>query len=142
MGKLLKNPDLSPGSLAARLPVATSSLSDEPVNGLIRFNTTNNKVEFYYNSQWNQIAKIGSVQLAVDDLVGNGTSTAFTMGQAESDATAIIVTIGGVYQQPGTHYTVDGSTTITFLSPPPAPSLPNSPNRINVIHNINSTNAV
>jgi hypothetical protein len=77
----------------------------------------------------------------VDDLVGDGTTTNFTMSQAETDPTAIVVTIGGVYQLPGTSYTVSG-TTISFTSAPPAPSLPNSPNRINIIHNINSTNAV
>ena len=61
------------------------------------------------------------------------------MSQSESDATAIAVFIGGVYQIPTTNYTVSG-TTITFTSAPPAPSLPNSPNTIIVIHNINSTN--
>lgn len=139
MGRLLKNPDLSPGTLAARLPLATTAQADAPVNGLIRFNTTNNKVEFYYNSAWNQIAKIGTVQLIVDDLVGDGTTAAFTMSQAETDASAIAVFVGGVYQQPGTNYTVDGSTTITFTSAPPAPDV--NPNRITIIHNINSTDA-
>ena len=140
MGKLLKNPDISPGALGVRLPVVPSSLSDAPVDGIVRFNVTNSKVEFYYNGNWNQIAKIGSVSIVVDDLVGDGTTTAFTMSQTESDATNIVVTIGGVYQLPGTNYTVSG-TGITFTSPPPAPSLPSSPNRINIIHNLNSTNA-
>jgi hypothetical protein len=63
------------------------------------------------------------------------------MSQAETDATAVVVTIGGVYQLPGTSYTVSG-TTISFTSPPPAPSLPSSPNRINIVHNLNSTDAV
>jgi hypothetical protein len=140
MARLLKNPDLSPGSLAARLPISTSAQGDSPVTGLIRFNQTNSKIEFFYNGVWNQVAKIGSVQLVVDDLVGNGTLFDFTMSQPETDATAIVVTIGGVYQIPGTNYTVNG-TTISFTSPPPAASLPNSPNRINIIHNLNSTNA-
>jgi len=140
MGKLLKNPDIAPGVLGVRLPLTPSSLSDAPVDGIIRFNTTNSKVEFYYNGSWNQIAKIGTVSITVDDLVGDGTTTVFTMSQTESDATNIVVTIGGVYQLPGTNYTVSG-TGITFTSPPPAPSLPNSPNRINIIHNLNSTNA-
>lgn len=139
MARFLKNPDLAPGSLAARLPIATSALSDSPVNGLIRFNTTNNKVEFYYNSTWNQIAKIGTVQLVVDSFTGDGTTTVFTMTQAETDPTAVAVFIGGVYQQPTVNYSVS-STAITFTSPPPAPGV--NPNQIVVIHNINSTNAV
>ena len=140
MGKYLKNPDIAPGALGVRLPIGYTSVSDAPSDGLIRFNASNNKVEFYYNGSWNQIAKIGTVSITVDDLVGDGTTTVFTMSQSESDATNVVVTIGGVYQLPGTNYTVSG-TTITFTSPPPAPSLPSSPNRINIIHNLNSTNA-
>jgi hypothetical protein len=140
MGKYLKNPDIAPGALGVRLPIGYTSVSDAPSDGLIRFNASNNKVEFYYNGNWNQIAKIGSVSITVDDLVGDGTTTGFTMSQSEGDATNIVVTIGGVYQLPGTNYTVSG-TTITFTSPPPAPSLPSSPNRINIIHNLNSTDA-
>ena len=138
MGRLLKNPDIAQGTLGVKLPIGSNTLSDAPVTGLIRFNSDTSRIEFYYNSTWNQIAKIGSVQITVDDLVGDGTSTLFTMSQTESDPTAIVVTIGGVYQQPTTNYTVSG-TAITFTSPP-APSLPNSPNRITIIHNLNSTN--
>jgi hypothetical protein len=141
MGKLLKNPDLAPGALGVRLPVSSSAVADAPVDGVIRFNQTNSKVELYYNNQWNQVAKIGTVGINVDDLIGDGSATNFTMGQVESDANSIVVTIGGVYQQPNVSYTVNGSTTITFTSAPPAPSLPNSPNRITIIHNFNSTNA-
>jgi hypothetical protein len=143
MPRFLKNPLLGDSiSQAALLPVVKNSgYGDPPVNGLIRFNAGTNKIEFYYGGAWNQVAKIGSVQLVVDDLVGDGTTTNFTMSQAETDSTAIVVTIGGVYQLPGTSYTVSG-TTISFTSAPPAPSLPTSPNRINIIHNINSTNAV
>ena len=101
MGRLLKNPDITPGVLGVRLPIATSAQSDAPVNGVIRFNTTNNKVEFYYNSTWNQIAKIGSVQLVVDTIgVGDGVTTVFNMSQVETDASSVAVFIGGVYQQP------------------------------------------
>jgi hypothetical protein len=144
MGKLLKNPDLSPGSLAARLPIANSALGDTPVNGLIRFNTTNSKVEFYYNGTWSQVAKIGTVSIVVDDFttadaVFGSNKQTYTMAQAESDPTAIAVFIGGVYQQPTTNYTVTGST-IMFTSPPPDPGV--NPNRITIIHNLNSTNAV
>lgn len=143
MALFFKNPDIArSGRQAARLPmVPSSAFGDSPVSGLIRFNQATNKIEFY-NSTWNQIAKIGSVQIVVDDLVSpNGTDLNFTMSQAETDPTAIVVTVGGVYQQPTTAYTVSG-TTISFTSAPPAPSLPNSPNRINIIHNLNSTNAV
>jgi hypothetical protein len=140
MGRYLKNTQLTGGSYAIQLPLGSSSIGpDSPVNGQIRYNQTNSKIEFYFNSVWNQVAKIGSVQLVVDTLNGDGVTVAFTMSQAETDPTAVVVTIGGVYQQPTTNYTVSGLT-ITFTSPPPAPGI--NPNQIVIIHNINSTDAV
>ena len=139
MGRLLKNPDIAYGALGVTLPIGTNTLSDAPVTGLIRFNSSNNRIEFYYNNAWNQVAKIGAVQLVVDNFNGDGTTTAFTMSQTESDPTAISVFVGGVYQQPTTNYTVNGSKTITFLSAPPQYT-GTSPTSIVVIHNINSTN--
>lgn len=139
MARFLKNPDISSNSQAVRLPIVPSaSYGDSPVNGIIRFNQATNRIEFFYNNAWNQIAKIGSVQLVVDNITGDGVSTTFTMAQPESDATAIAVFIGGVYQIPSTNYTVNATTTITFTSPPPAPGV--NPNQIVIIHNINSTN--
>jgi hypothetical protein len=140
MGRLLKNPDIAQGALGVRLPIATSASGDSPVNGVIRFNTTNSKVEFYYNGAWNQVAKIGSVSLLVDDLTGDGSTTMFLMQKAETDPKAIAVFVGGVYQQPDNNYTVDGTLYITFSSPPPAPGV--NPNKITIIHNLNSTDAV
>ena len=141
MGRYLKNTQLEGGSYAVQLPLGSSSVGpDSPVNGQIRFNQTNSKSEFYYSGTWNQVAKIGTVAIVVDDLVGDGVTTNFTMSQSEANPNAIVVTIGGVYQIPGTNYTVSG-TTLSFTSAPPAPSLPNSPNRINIIHNLNSTDA-
>jgi hypothetical protein len=139
MARFLKNPDLSSGSLAAKLPVVPSSAyGDIPTDGLIRFNTSNAKMEMFFNSQWNQVAKIGAVSITVDEFTGDNLITSFTMSQSESNPNSIVVQIGGVYQQPITNYTVSG-TTITFTSPPPAPGV--NPNKIVVIHNLNSTDA-
>lgn len=142
MGRYLKNTQLEGGSYAIQLPIGSNSVGpDVPVDGQFRYNQSNSRIEFYINNAWRQVAKIGSVDIVVDDLVGDGVTTSFTMSQAETDDTAIVVTIGGVYQLPGVSYTVSG-TSIDFTSPPPAPSLPSSPNRINIIHNLNSTDAV
>jgi len=141
MARYLKNTQLKGGSYAVQLPLGSNTVGpDSPVDGQIRFNRSNNRIEFYYNGMWNKVAKVGSVSIVVDDLVGDGVTQVFTMSQNETDAENIIVTIGGVYQFPTTNYTVFG-TAITFTSPPPAPSLPSSPNRINIIHNMNSTDA-
>jgi hypothetical protein len=139
MARFLKNPDLAYNAQAAKLPIVPSSAyGDVPTNGLIRFNQTSNRIEFYYNGAWSQVAKIGSVQLVVDNLTGDGTTQVFNMSQIESDPTAIAVFVGGVYQQPTTNYTVNGTYAITFTSAPPAPGV--NPNQIVIIHNINSTN--
>jgi hypothetical protein len=140
MGRYLKNTQLESGSYAVQLPLGSSSVGpDVPQDGQIRFNLSNTKVELFYNSQWNQVAKIGTVNITVDEFTGDGVQTQFTMSQAESSDSAILVSIGGVYQQPTINYTTDGSTTITFTSPPPAPGV--NPNKIVVVHNLNSTNA-
>lgn len=140
MGRYLKNTQLEGGSYAIQLPLGSNSVGpDVPVNGQIRFNTSNNKVELFFSGVWNQVAKIGTVSIVVDEFTGDGVQTQFTMSQAESSESAVLVSIGGVYQQPTTNYTVDGSTTITFTSPPPAPGV--NPNKIVVVHNLNSTDA-
>ena len=140
MGRYLKNTQLEGGSYAIQLPMGSNSLGpDSPVDGQVRFNQSNTRVELFYNSVWNQIAKVGTVAIVVDEFTGDGVLTAFTMSQAESSDSAILVSIGGVYQQPTTNYTTNGTTTITFTSPPPAPGV--NPNKIVVVHNLNSTNA-
>ena len=140
MGRYLKNTQLEGGSYAIQLPLGSNSVGpDVPVNGQIRFNTSNNKIEMFFAGIWNQVAKIGTVNITVDEFTGDGVTTTFTMSQAESSVSAVLVSIGGVYQQPTTNYTVDGSTTITFTSPPPAPGV--NPNKIVVVHNLNSTDA-
>lgn len=140
MGRYLKNTQIEGGSYAIQLPLGSNSVGpDVPVNGQIRFNTSNNKIEMFFAGIWNQVAKIGSVDIVVDEFTGDGGTTTFVMSQAESSTGAVLVSIGGVYQQPTTNYTVDGSTTITFTSPPPAPGV--NPNKIVVVHNFNSTNA-
>lgn len=137
MGRFLKNPDIASGTLGVKLPIGSNTLSDAPVNGLIRFNKDTNRIEFFYNNAWSQVAKIGSVQLVVDTFVGDAITVAFNMSQAETDPSAVAVFIGGVYQQPTINYTVSGSV-ISFTSAPPGPGA--NPNTIIVIHNINSTN--
>jgi hypothetical protein len=140
MGRFLKNAQLNSRSKAIQIPLGSSAIGpDQAVNGQMRFNQDNSKIEFYYNSTWNQVAKIGSTQLVADSFNGTGSQTDFTMSQAETDPTAILVTIGGVYQIPTTHYTVSG-TTIHFTSAPPAPGV--NPNQIIVIHNITSTKTI
>jgi hypothetical protein len=141
MARFLKNTQIRGGSYAVQLPLGTNSLGpDAPVNGQIRYNQSNNKIEFFYNSIWNQVAKIGSVALTVDEFTGDNATVNFTMSQSESDATNVLVTISGVYQAPVNNYTVSG-TQLSFTSAPPAVDATGNPNKIIVVHNLNSTDA-
>ena len=81
MGRLLKNPDIAQGALAARLPIVPdSTYGDPPTNGLIRFNQDTKRIQFYYNNNWNDIAKVGSVPIDVDTFTTyDGGSNQFTM---------------------------------------------------------------
>lgn len=140
MGRYLKNTQLRGGAYAVQLPLGTSSLGpDTPVAGQIRFNQSTNKVELFYNGAWNTIAKVGSVSIVVDEFTGDNSQQTFEMTQYEYSDSAVLVSIGGVYQQPTTNYTISNQF-ITFTSPPPAPGV--NPNKIVVVHNLNSTNAV
>ena len=139
MGRLLKNPDIAQGALGVRLPIGTTTLSDTPVDGVIRFNSTNSKVELYYNNQWNQIAKIGTVNIVTDTFTtADGVTSygpmsySYTSGQESS----VLVFVGGVQQKPITNYTFNGTTDILLN-----PTTGTANQTITILHNFNSTNA-
>lgn len=147
MGRYLKDPVTAVG-YALRLPPDET----EPAvltDGLLRFNTTTHRPEYYYGSGWKDLAIDGKVPIKVQELTQevNGTRTEWTNELIEtvSEPSDILVFIGGVYQRPATetdvgNYDVDGQT-ITFTSPPPWPTV-SSANKIVIIYNINSTTVV
>ena len=106
MGRYLKNTQLEGGSYAVQLPLGSNTVGpDVPVNGQIRFNQTTDKIEFYYNAQWNKVAKIGNVNIVTDTFTtSDGPATQqFTMSyqyQAGQESN-ILVFVGGVQQKPG-----------------------------------------
>ncbi len=149
MAYFLKNPIVGQGALSVRLPIVsntTSSTTQVASIGEIRFNADLNRIEFFYNGAWSQLAKVGTTNIVVDDIdniPGNsidGVAVAFFMSQTVSDENSIAVFIGGIYQQPNVAYTVNGTNVITFTSPPPAPGTEVNAAQTIVIHNINSTN--
>jgi hypothetical protein len=132
MGIYVKNRRLQSGSTGVVLPTGSSATRPEyPTFGMIRYNTDVGLVEFFNGSVWNTLSVGGSVSYTVDDFVGNGVQTIFTMSVAESVAENIIVFVGSIYQDPATSYTVNGGYDITFTSAPPN-TVP-----INVIHTTN-----
>jgi len=129
MGYFVKNRQLQSGSSGVVLPTGSSAQRPtSPAFGLIRYNTDSSGfVEFFNGTQYVALSS-GDVEYIVDNFVGNGVQTDFTMTVAESTATQIIVFVGSIYQEPTTAYTVNGSVTLSFTSAPPN-TVP-----INVIH--------
>jgi hypothetical protein len=132
MGQFLKNRQLQSGSTGVVLPTGSSAnRPDNPVFGMIRYNTDSGFVEYFNGTIWSALSPSGSITYDVDTFTGDGSTTAFTMSQAESSVEQIQVFVGSIYQEPTTAYTVNGSFTITFTSAPP------SGQSINVIHTQN-----
>lgn len=129
MGYFVKNRQLQSGGSGVVLPTGSSAQRPlNPASGLIRYNTDSSGfVEFFNGTEFVALNQ-GSVDYTVDNFVGNGVQTDFTMSVAESSATQIMVFVGSIYQEPTTAYTVNGSVTLTFTSAPPN-TVP-----INVIH--------
>jgi hypothetical protein len=132
MGFYVKNRRLQSGSTGVVLPTGSSATRPEyPTFGMIRYNTDLGFVEFFNGTLWNTLSAGGSISYTVDDFVGDGSQTVFTMSVAESSVQNIMVFVGSIYQDPATSYTVNGGYDITFTSAPPN-TVP-----INVIHTSN-----
>ena len=120
MGYFVKNRKLQSGSSGVVLPTgSTATRPDDPVFGLIRYNTDTGLVEYFDGIMFRSIAVSGNVEYTVDNFVGDGSTTVFTMSIQESQETQIFVFVGSIYQTPAFAYTVDGGYDITFTSPPP-----------------------
>ena len=129
MGNFLKNRKLLSGSTGVVLPAgSTAQRPDDPIFGLIRYNTDSGLIEFFDGVMFNSLSVGGGITYTVDSFTGDGSTTVFTMSETESNAQYITVFVGSIYQQPTTTYTVSGGYDITFTSAPPS-GVP-----INVIH--------
>ena len=123
MGFYVKNRRLQSGSTGVVLPTgSTAERPDNPVFGLIRYNTDSNLVEFFDGSIFQSLAAGGSVTYTVSDFTGDGSSTVFgPLPSIPSNAQQITVFVGSIYQAPTINYTVDGiNADVTFTSAPPA----------------------
>jgi hypothetical protein len=123
MGYYVKNRRLQSGSSGVVLPAGGAAVRPlSPTFGLMRFNTDTAKIEFFNGSSYVSLAQAGPVDYSVDQFVGDGSTTVFTMSVAESLATQVIVFVGSIYQEPGVAYNmqIGGGFDITFTSPPPS----------------------
>jgi hypothetical protein len=121
MARLVKNTAIVTGSSAIRLPYGSSAQRPAaPVFGQFRYNTDMGLLEFFNGTVFQSISPSNSLTYTVDNFTGDGSTTSFNMSIAESNEQQIIVFVGSIYQDPDTAYTVNGTVTITFTSPPPA----------------------
>jgi len=150
MGRYLKNTQIEGGSYAIQIPLGSSSIGpDSPVNGQMRFNQTNSRIEFYYNSQWNQVAKIGTVPITTDtfdtsDFINNGGQRTMPNaplgGYITGEEASVLVFIGGVQQRPIDHYSFSSVVRTNILNLNPT-AIGDAGQTVIVIHKLNSTDA-
>jgi hypothetical protein len=99
--------------------IPTGNVATRPavgVTGMIRFNSTNNYIEVFDNSEW---VEVGATQFTVitdQQFNGDGSTVSFTLS-ANSTTAGSIVSINGVQQIPTTAYSVSG-TTLLFTEAP------------------------
>ena len=111
------------------IPVGTSaqrpgSIGFTDVDGMIRFNSTLNALEFYGSGQWNTtgstftIIQSRTFSNSSGDVNGNvdGVNTQFTL-TSNASTSSTLISINGVVQIPSTAYTVTGNV-VTFTEAP------------------------
>jgi len=101
-----------------------SSTGNVDVQGMLRFNTTLNNIEYYDGISWQTpgvvVSSITDRQFSGNGPYGNvdGVNTTFTI-QSNATTAGTLVSINGVIQFPTLAYSVSG-TTLTFTEPPAA----------------------
>jgi len=98
------------------LPVGTTAQRPTGQRGMLRFNSTLLRTEVYGGSSWDVVGQANTVSL--DEFDGNGSTTAFTLSQTSTVASAI-VSINGTIQEVTNAYGISG-TTLTFTEAPTA----------------------
>ena len=162
MGRNVKNFSIkSTGATALGVPDATTDQRPEGESGQIVFNSTTQTFQGYIGNSWVNISTggtgaSGEKTLTIDRFEGDGSTTVFGGGSGISidgstaanlsvvptDATDMVIFVGGVYQIPGTNYNYNSGTgQITFGSAPPANNGSDSGHVIAIIHNLHKLGA-
>jgi hypothetical protein len=84
-----------------------------PSAGDFRYNSTENKLEYYNGSDWVLLEGSNYALVTSDTFTGDGSTTAFTLSTSATTNNTI-VSINGALQQPTTAYSVSG-TTLTMV---------------------------
>ena len=150
MGRFVKNRELEQGALSVEIPQVSTAKRPAGQNGQIIYNTTTATYQVYNGSQWYNVSEASREKtLTIDRFQGDGTTTVFgggkgntldgstaaTLSVVPTDATDMLVFVGGVYQIPTTNYTYSGGE-ITFGSPVPTNDGVSNGHIVTVIHNV------
>jgi len=93
----------------------TAQRPNSPNYGEIRYNSTDDKFEAYYNNGgWNYLGIGFGTPVEHETFTGNGVLYSFTLSKRPSSAEALMVAINGVVQTPNESYIVDG-TELVFI---------------------------
>ena len=149
MGRFVKNVQATQGQT---LEIPSVSTANRPAgqNGQIIFNSTTSTYQVYNGAQWYNVSEASREKsLTVDKFQGDGSTTVFgdglgntldgstmaTLSVVPTDASDMIIFVGGVYQIPTTNYTYSGGR-ITFGSPIPANDGASNGHIVTIIHNL------
>jgi hypothetical protein len=93
----------------------TAQRPNSPNYGEIRYNSTDDKFEAYYNNGgWNYLGIGYGTPVDHETFTGDGVQYQFTLSKYASSAEALMVAINGVVQTPNESYIVDG-TELVFI---------------------------
>lgn len=98
----------------------TAQRPSSGVTGMLRFNTTDNNLELYDNTQWTAVGVPVFTLIADEQFNGDGSTVAYTLASTQTTASCI-VSINGVVQIPTIAYSVAGtapSCVLTFTEAP------------------------
>ena len=110
------------GTGSVKVPSGTTAQRDgSPVNGMFRYNSTNEQFEGYQGGDWGAIGGGGgSNTFTADTFTGDGSTTAYALSQVVNSEDNLLVFIAGVFQQQSAYSiaTASGTTTLTFATAP------------------------
>ena len=150
MGRFVKNQELGQGATSVEIPSVSTTNRPSGQNGQIIYNTTTSTYQVYNGSQWYNVSEASREKtITVDRFQGDGStvifgagsgntldgSTAATLSVVPTDASDMMVFVGGVYQIPTTNYTFSGGQ-ITFGSAPPQNDGSTNGHIITIVHNL------
>jgi fibronectin-binding autotransporter adhesin len=98
------------------MPVGNTLQRPTGVTGMLRFNTTSDKLEVYDSNSWEEVGATVFTVIGDDQFAGDGSTVTFTLSSSQT-TDSCIVSINGVVQIPTTAYSVAG-TTLTFTEAP------------------------